>query len=177
MLLPEPEEEEEEEEDPRADLVRRLLEYKMYKYASYELKDMQLDAERAYYKGASIPREVKEHKEEIDPAELVGDMTIARLNEIFQQVMKRQVDKLDPVRSKFGTITKDEIRIEDRMVEIREQMKGLRGINFRTLLEAKRGKMNVIMTFLAILELMKTGAIVIRQECIFGDIIVDSLEA
>jgi segregation and condensation protein A len=56
-------------------------------------------------------------------------------------------------------------------------MKGLRGINFRTLLEAKRGKMNVIMTFLAILELMKTGAIVIRQECIFGDIIVDSLEA
>lgn len=176
MLLPEPEKEEEEEEDPRAELVRRLLEYKMYKYASYELKDMQMDAEKAYFKGATIPKEVREHKEEIDPADLVGDLTIARLNEIFQQIMRRQADKIDPVRSKFGTIAKEEIRIEDRMAEIREQMRGLRGINFKTLLEAKRGKMNVIMTFLAILELMKTGSILIRQESVFGDIIIDSLE-
>ncbi len=176
MLLPEPEEEEEEEEDPRAELVRRLLEYKIYKYASYELKDMQMDAEKAYFKGDSIPKEVKEYKEEIDPAELVGDLTITRLNEIFQQVLKRQVDKIDPVRSRFGTITKEEIRIEDRIAEIREQTRGLSGINFKTLLEAKRGRMNVIMTFLAILELMKTGSIMIRQETIFGDIIIDSLE-
>lgn len=176
MLLPEPEEEEEEEEDPRAELVRRLLEYKIYKYASYELKDMQMDAEKAYFKGDSIPKEVKEYKEEIDPAELVGDLTITRLNEIFQQVLRRQVDKIDPVRSKFGTITKEEIRIEDRIAEIREQTRGLSGINFKTLLEAKRGRMNVIMTFLAILELMKTGSITIRQETLFGDIIIDSLE-
>ncbi len=176
LLLPEPEEDEEEEEDPRAELVRRLLEYKMYKYASYELKDMQLDAEKAYYKSETIPKEVKEYKEEIDPATLVGDLTIQKLNEIFKQVMRRSQDKIDPVRSKFGTITKEEIRIEDKMVEIREQLKGLSGINFRTILEAKRGKMNIIMSFLAILELMKTGAIIIRQDEIFGDIIIDSLE-
>ena len=63
MLLPE-DKEEEIEEDPRAELVRRLLEYKMYKYASYELKDMELDAGRVYYKEASIPKEVLEFKEE-----------------------------------------------------------------------------------------------------------------
>lgn len=176
MLLPKEEEEEIEEEDPRAELVRRLLEYKMYKYASYELKDMELDAERAYYKGATIPKEVKEYKEVIDPSEVIGDLTLAKLNEIFNQVMKRTVDRVDPIRSKFGTIEKEEVRIEDKMDEIRDSIRGLKGINFRTLLEVQASKINVIVTFLAILELMKVGDIVIKQEEIFGDIIIDSLE-
>ncbi len=176
MLLPKEEEEEEEEEDPRAELVRRLLEYKMYKYASYELKDMEMDAVRAYYKPATIPDEVKQYKEEIDPSEVVGDTTLAMLNEIFNQVMKRTVDRVDPIRSKFGTIEKEEIRIEDKMDEIRTSVKGLKGINFRTLLEMQASKINIIVTFLAILELMKVGDIVIRQDELFGDIIIDSLE-
>ena len=176
MLLPKEEEGEEEEEDPRAELVRRLLEYKMYKYASYELKDMEMDAVRAYYKPATIPDEVKQYKEEIDPSEVVGDTTLAMLNEIFNQVMKRTVDRVDPIRSKFGTIEKEEIRIEDKMDEIRTSVKGLKGINFRTLLEMQASKINIIVTFLAILELMKVGDIVIRQDELFGDIIIDSLE-
>lgn len=45
-------------------------------------------------------------------------MTLAKLNEIFTQVMKRTVDRVDPVRSKFGTIEKDEVRIEDKMDDI-----------------------------------------------------------
>lgn len=176
MLLPKEEEEEEEEEDPRAELVRRLLEYKMYKYASNELKDMELDAGKAYFKGATIPKEVLEYKEEVDPAEVVGDVTLAKLNEIFNQVMKRTVDRVDPIRSKFGTIEKEEVRIEDKMDEIRDHIRGLKGINFRTLLEIQASKINVIVTFLAILELMKVGDITIRQETLFGDIIIDSLE-
>lgn len=176
MLLPE-EKEEEIEEDPRAELVRRLLEYKMYKYASYELKDMELDAGRVYYKEASIPKEVLEFKEEIDPADVIGDTTLAKLSEIFSQVMRRTVDRVDPIRSKFGTIEKEEVRIEDKMEEIRTSMKGLKGINFRTLLETQATRINVIVTFLAILELMKVGDIVIRQDSLFGDIIIDSLEA
>lgn len=176
MLLPKEEEEEEEEEDPRAELVRRLLEYKMYKYASYELKDMELDAQKAFYKFQSIPKEVQQYKEEIDPATIIGDITLNKLNEIFNQIMKRTVDRVDPIRSKFGTIEKEEIRIEDKMNEIRESLKGLKGINFKTLLEVQASKMNVIMTFLAILELMKIGHILIRQDELFGDIIIDSLE-
>ena len=176
MLLPE-DKEEEIEEDPRAELVRRLLEYKMYKYASYELKDMELDAGRVYYKEASIPKEVLEFKEEIDPADVIGDTTLAKLSEIFSQVMRRTVDRVDTMRSKFGTIEKEEVRIEDKMEEIRTNMKGLKGINFRTLLETQATRINVIVTFLAILELMKVGDIVIRQDSLFGDIIIDSLEA
>ena len=172
MLLPR-----EEKEDPRAELVRRLLEYKMYKYASLELKDMNLDAGKNYYKPATIPKEVLEYKEEIDPADVIGDVTLAKLNEIFSQVMKRTVDRVDPVRSKFGTIEKDEVRIEDKMEDIRASIRGLKGINFKTLLEIQATKINIIVTFMAILELMKVGDITIRQDELFGDIIIDSLEA
>lgn len=176
MLLPKEEEKDEEEEDPRAELVRRLLEYKMYKYASYELKDMELDAEKAYYKNPSIPQEIKDYKEEIDPADVIGDVTLAKLNEIFNQVMRRTVDRVDPIRSKFGTIEKEEVRIEDKMEEIRASIRGLKGINFRTLLEVQASRINIIVTFLAILELMKVGDITIKQDQIFGEIIIDSLE-
>ena len=176
MLLPKEEEPVEDEGDPRDELVRRLLEYKMYKYASYELKDMEMDANGSYYKGRSIPDEVKNYKEEVDPADLIGDMTLRKLQDIFEQMMKREVDRIDPVRSRFGTITREEIKLEDRMIEVREEIKGLKSINFRTLLGKRKGKLNMIVTFLAILELMKTGALTIRQDGIFEDIIIDSLE-
>ena len=176
MLLPKEETEEEEEEDPRAELVKSLLEYKMYKYASSELKDMSIDAGNAFYKEPTIPKEVKQVKEEIDPAELIGDMTMQKLNEIFKTLLRREIDRVDPVRSKFGTITRDEIRLEDKMVEIQNEIRGLKSINFKTLLGSKRGKINLIVSFLAILELMKSGVLLIRQEEMFGDILIDSLE-
>ena len=135
MLLPK------EEEDPRAELVRRLLEYKMYKYAATELKDMELDAAGSIYRSPAIPKEVAEYREEIDPVELCDGLTLNRLNEIFQMVMKKQVEKIDPIRSKFGTIEREEISIEERMDTIRDQVKGLKGISFRTLLEIQASKM------------------------------------
>ena len=176
MLLPKEEEETEDDEDPRAELVKSLIEYKMYKYASAELKDMSIDASNAFFKKETIPKEVKEVKEEIDPSELLSDITMKQMSDIFHALLKREVDRVDPVRSKFGTITRDEIRLEDKMVEIRNEIKGLKSINFRTLLGSRRGKINLIVSFLAILELMKTGVLVIRQEEMFGDIIIDSLE-
>lgn len=176
MLLPKEEEEEEEEEDPRAELVRRLLEYKMYKYAATELKDMELDAAGSIYRSPAIPKEVAEYREEIDPVELCDGLTLNRLNEIFHMVMKKQVEKIDPIRSKFGTIEREEISIEERMDTIRDQVKGLKGISFRTLLEIQASKINVIVTFMAILELMKVGAITVRQNGLFDDIMIDSLE-
>lgn len=178
MLLPKEEEASEEDEDPRDELVRRLLEYKMYKYAAYSLKDMELDGAKVYYKTPTIPDEVKCGHEQVDVAQLVKDrdMTLEKLNEIFKSVLKKQVDKVDPIRSKFKNIEKEEISLENKMVEIREQVRGLKGINFRTLLEMQPSRNNIIVTFLAILELMKVGSIVIRQEELFGDIVVDSLE-
>lgn len=89
-------------------------------------------------------------------------------------MMRKQVEKVDPIRSKFKNIEREEISLEAKMAEIREQVRGLAGINFRTLLEMQASRSNIIVTFLAILELMKIGAIQIRQEEIFGEIIIDS---
>ena len=167
MLLPKVTEEDEEEEDP---------EYKMYKYAASELKDLELDGAKAFYKKESIPAEVKNFKPTVDPVALISeyDMNLEKLNEIFKSVMRKQVEKVDPIRSKFKNIEREEISLEAKMAEVREQVRGLAGINFRTLLEMQASRSNIIVTFLAILELMKIGAIQIRQEEIFGEIIIDS---
>jgi segregation and condensation protein A len=174
MLLPAASNEEEEEEDPRAELVQQLLEYKMYKCMAYELKDRQIDAERVMYKAPTIPEEVAAFEEPVNLEELVSDMTLAKLNEIFQSIMKKQMDKIDPVRSKFGKIEKEEVSLEDKMDYLEDYAKSHRQFSFRNLLAGQTGKMEVIVTFLAILELMKMGKISIYQDHIFDDIRIDS---
>ncbi len=174
MLLPKQESEEEEPEDPRAELVQQLLEYKMYKYMAYELKDRQLEAEQLFFKKPTIPSEVVEYEEPVDLEELVGDLNLARLNQIFKTIMKKQNDKIDPVRSKFGKIEKEEVSLSDKMIYVEEYCKTHKRFSFRNLLEAQHGKMQVIVTFLAILEMMKMGKMFISQETTFGDILIES---
>lgn len=80
MLLPREvseEGEEEEEEDPRAELVERLLEYKTYKYMSLELKDMEVDADKVFYKAQTIPREVERYEEPVDLDQLLDGLTLS----------------------------------------------------------------------------------------------------
>ena len=174
MLLPKEVNEEGEEEDPRAELVQKLLEYKMYKYMAYELRDRQVDAGKSWYKKPMLPKEVAEYKFPIDYNELIGDVSLARLHEIFKSVMKRQEDKIDPIRSQFGKIEKDEINIEDKQNYIEEYMKNNKYFSFRELLEKQGNKLEMIVTFLTILEMMKQGVITIEQEDIFGDIMITS---
>ena len=173
MLLPK-EETEEEEEDPRAELVQKLLEYKMYKCMSYELKDRQMEAERVLFKVPTIPEEVRKYEEPVNVEELVSDITLKKLNAIFKSIMKKQVDKIDPIRSQFGKIEKEEVSLEERMGYLENYAMQHRNFSFRGLLEAQSSKMEIIVTFLAILELMKTGKIFISQESIFDDIFIES---
>lgn len=172
MLLPAEINEEGEEEDPRAELVERLLEYKTYKYASYELKDKQMDASRLLFKEASVPEEIADIKDEVDVGELLSDVTLAKLQDIFKSVMKKQIDKVDPIRSKFGKIEKESITLEDRMLFIEEYAMLHQKFSFRQLLEEQPSKMMVIVSFLGILELMKVGKLKILQENIFDDIYI-----
>lgn len=90
MLLPAPPAEEGEEEDPRAELVERLLQYKLYKYASYELKDRQLDASHMIFKKPTIPKEIAEYQEEVDVEALLSDVTLSKLQLIFRDIMKNR---------------------------------------------------------------------------------------
>ena len=176
MLLPAPEEEEEETEDPRQELVEKLLEYKMYKYMSYELRDRQVDREKIYYKEETLPDVVKSYVEPVDLDELLGDLTLSKLNDIFQEVLKRQTEKTDPIRSKFGKIEKEEVTLPEKLNYVEEYAKVHRNFSFRDLLTRQASKVQVIVTFLAILELMKIGKITIYQEHTFDDILITSNE-
>lgn len=172
MLLPKEIKEDGEEEDPREELVQKLLEYKMYKYMSYELRDRELDAERNLYKKPTIPEEVAKYEKPVDLDELLEGLTLIKLNEIFVQVMKRREDKTDPIRSRFKNIEKEEVSLPDKINFIRDYAKQKKKFSFQKLLESQHSKMHVIVSFLAILELMKMGEIVIEQKEIFDDITV-----
>ena len=175
MLLPVEVNEEGEEEDPRAELVEQLLQYKMYKYMSYELKDRQIDGEKLWFKEASIPAEVMEYQEPVDLDILLEGVTLSRLNQIFQDVMKKQYEKLDPVRSKFGKIEKEEVTVDDKMDYLNEYILTHKKFKFRDLLQNQKSKLHVIVTFLAILEMMKMGTIRVEQENTFDDIFITSM--
>ena len=175
MLLPAVETEDEEVEDPRTELVQQLLEYKMYKCMAYELRDRQMDAARVLFKEPTIPPEVAEYEQPVDIDALVADLTLAKLNDIFKSIMKKQVEKIDPVRSKFGKIEKEEVSLSDKMVQLEYYCMSHANFSFRNLLEAQSSKMEIIVTFLAILELMKIGKIFISQDKTFDDIRIQSL--
>lgn len=174
MLLPKEVNEEGEEEDPRQELVEQLLQYKMYKYMAYELKDRQLDAELMMFKQPTVPKEVREFEEPVNLDELLSGLTLSRLNAVFQDVMKRQDNKIDPVRSKFGKIEKEEVPLPVKLTYVEDYAKSHKRFSFRQLLEEQKSKMHVVVTFLAILELMKTGVIYVSQEETCGEIMIDS---
>lgn len=177
MLLPKEINEEGEEEDPRAELVRKLLEYKMYKYMSFELRDRQVDAEKNYFRQQNLPKEVAAYKQPVNYEELIGDINLNKLHEIFKSMMRRQVDKIDPIRSQYGNIQKDEVDMDAKTVYIEDYVKTHKTFSFRKLLERQNSKMEVIVTFLVILEMMKIGKICIAQEDTFADILITSNEA
>ena len=175
MLLPQEAGEDEETVDPRQELVERLLEYKMYKYISQELKDRQLDASMLLFKKNTVPPEISDYKEEIDVGELLSDLTLSKLHNIFQSVMRRQTDKIDPIRSKFGKIEREEINLSDKILQIKTYGLQHRHFSFRGLLESQPDKMELIVTFLGMLELMKMGRIAISQKELFEDIEIEYL--
>ena len=174
MLLPKEVDEDGNEEDPRAELVQQLREYKMYKCMADELKDRQLDAGKVWYKKKDIPDEVLAYEEPVNLEELVGDIRLSDLNRIFQSIMKRQEEKIDKVRSKFGKIEKEEVSLEEKMDYLTDYAASHKHFSFRGMLTASSSKVEVIVTFLAILELMKTGKLTIVQEHIFDDIRIES---
>ena len=174
MLLPKEVDELGEEEDPRAELVQKLLEYKMYKYMSLELKDRQVDAEKSLYRSQNLPPEVALYKPPLDYEELIGDMTLSRLHEIFKSIVRKKEDRVDPIRSHYGNIEKEEVDMDRKALYVEAFAREHKNFSFRNLLEKQSSRMEVIVTFLVILELMKTGKITISQESIFDDIMITS---
>ncbi len=176
MLLPKEVNEEGEEEDPRAELVQKLLEYKMYKYMSFELKDRQVDASRTLFKAKTMPKEIEDYRPPIDMKELLGEADLNRLQDLFKSVIRRQEDKIDPVRSTFGQIEKDEVDMDLKAKYVEDYIHQHKTFSFRQLMDKQKSKMEIIVTFLVILEMMRLGRISIMQENTFDDILITSNE-
>ncbi|MCD8149624.1 MAG: segregation/condensation protein A [Clostridiales bacterium] len=169
-LLPKEESEDEEEEDPRAELVEQLLQYKMYKYMSMELKGRQMDAAMQLFRAPDLPDAVREYEEPVDLEKLTEGLDLSALHRIFRSVMSRQAEKVDPIRSKFGKIEKEQISVEDKLSYLERFLKTHQSCSFRELLERQNSRIEVVVTFLAVLELMKMGEITAQQDEIFGEI-------
>ena len=176
MLLPVEGNEEGEEADPRAELVARLLEYKRYKLMAQELLDMEEDAQGVFFKSPTVPREVAKYEPPVNLDALLDGLTLAKLQRIFESVMKRQQDKIDPIRSSFGTIRKEPVSLETRILDVMQFARARRHFGFRQLLERQGDKLEVVITFLVVLELMKIGKIHLKQENIFDDMEIETLE-
>ncbi len=175
MLLPHVVNEEGEIVDPRQELVEQLLEYKKFKYISEELKGRQKEAEKHLFREATIPEEVLAYQEPVEIEKLLSDITLVRLHTIFQEVLQRQEEKIDPVRSRFGRIEKETVRLQDKIEDIRRLIRKRKQFAFQTLLEEQVGKMDVIVTFLAVLELVKGSVIRVEQEGFGEEIFIYAL--
>ena len=139
-----------------------------------ELRDRQVDAARNLYREQELPEEVAAYRQPIDYEDLVGEMNLNKLHEIFKSIVRKQEDKIDPIRSQYGKIEKDEIDMEVKSLYVEAYAREHQTFSFRTLLEKQSSKMEIIVTFLIILEMMKVGKITISQEDIFDDIWITS---
>ena len=176
MLLPAEKDEEGEEIDPRDELVRQLLEYKTFKYMSFELRERENTAQGVWVRRPSIPRQVQQYREPVDPDEVLdkAGITLQGLYKIFQEVMKRREDLRDPVRAGFGKIEKEQIDTQEAILFVERYIMNRRHCTFRSLLMLREGRMYTVVTFLTILELMKRGRVYVTQESNFGEILIEA---
>lgn len=172
MLLPK-EVVEEEEEDPREELVRRLLEYRKYKNLSADMRDLEEGSEKLYYRTPHIPAEVAKYRPPVDLDALLKDVDAEKLQRIFDEIMKRKTDIEDVIHSHFGEIEREAVQIGDRLDFVREKVRRPGRHSFRSLLGSAATKLEVVVTFLAILELIKTGDIRLSEDSTRDDIILE----
>ena len=176
MLLPR-DEELADEDDPRRELVERLLEYKKFKYIGGELKDMSIGTDHNYYRGEYLPDEVAKYKPPVDLAKLLGDVTAAKLSEILKEVASRSHERINEAVKNYGRMQRETIPIEVRIDHVRSCVKGGRKKSFRALLSEGASKTEVIVTFLAILELLKIGEIKLTEDSTIDDFTLEEGEA
>ena len=160
LLPPEETEAEVEEEDPRDELIRKLLEYKKFKEAADKLKGKELEQKEVF----SRPN-VKQHIED-DPNDdqLYFEASIFDLLSAFSKVLK------EVPKNRLYEVVKDEVTVSEKIHEIFHLLVKRPVIYFLELFNKARNKIEIIATFLALLELIRMKEVVIRQDKVFGDI-------
>lgn len=167
-LLPElrPREREDEKKDPGEALAQMLVEYKRFREAAGAFRDLEEQGRRAY------PRLGPPSKDFVLPPGLKG-VTLEGLLNIFEEALSRQ-----PAEPEEGTIEREAVTVEEKMAAVTAAVASGSGrVSFRALVEACTSRLEVIVVFLAILELIKDGQLVARQRGRFRDIMMIATEA
>lgn len=167
MLLPNPktEEDEEEEVDPREELVNRLLEYQAYKEITKVLAEKENLRREIYTKS---PENYKNYVDEVK--EINVDVSLDDLVEAFKRYLARKKDN-KPLKTK---VTVNEISVSSRRSDIKVLLKKKKKVSFFELFPVVT-KEYVVATFLAILEMAKSGELTIMQNNNFDDIVVEEV--
>ncbi|HEU4684985.1 MAG TPA: segregation/condensation protein A [Nitrospira sp.] len=162
MLLPVEESGEDDEEgpDPREELVRRLLEYKKFKEAARQL-DTQERMWREIYSRPPAPREDMESDDQ-----LLDNVGLFDLVDALQGILNRNPGK------KLIEIIPDNLTVRDRMNAILEALEGQESAAFVSLFDASCHRLVIIVTFLALLELIRLRTVRVFQAENFGPILV-----
>jgi segregation and condensation protein A len=180
MLLPKEVDENNVEIDPREELVKRLMEYKRFKKLAVTFGQKQLSSGFNYYKKsdaalikkirADVPKQV---------SDILGDADMSMLMKAFEEVLKRQEVRTDKIRSRFNSVEREQYTIESKTEYILNLLEVNGSIYFRSMFRYERGsyrmhKSEIIATFLAMLELIKTKQIKVYQDKAFDDIKITS---
>ena len=164
MLLPRSEEEGEEEEDPRAELVRRLLEYKRFKEVAESLTEIETQQRRLFPRTFFGWIKKYQGKDKASNAEFLKDVTLFDLLSAFKTVLDNMPKVTAHEVSSIG------VTIEDQIKFILDEIKEKERIGFREMMVQMKERVIIIVTFMAILELIRTHQIRIQQASIFGEI-------
>lgn len=162
MLLPPSEDTEDEEEgrDPRAELMEHLLEYQRYKDAAYQLKGRELLEKDIFTRVQQAEQLTETGKDS-----MVIEVSLFDLVDALRKVIERK-----DLSGRFIEVAVEKISVKDKMVEILQSLKEAQQITFQSLFDELSTKYEIIVAFLAILELMKLRAVKVFQVRPYGEI-------
>jgi len=159
MLLPRPEPSGEfPEEDPRQELVQRLLEYRLYKNAAQSLLKCEQQARQIFTRPGEIL------SEEIEEEEDLLEVSLFELISAFEQLMEAHPEEA------VHDVLLEQYTVKQRCDCILDLLKSEKKIAFRKLIRSDRRAIAMVVTFLALLELMRVHRIAVRQKKAFGEI-------
>lgn len=148
---------EEGEEDVGEELTRLLIEYRQFKEAASALREREDQGLRSYPRLGSPPDA---------PLSLGLDrVTLRKLSRIFSEALQRL-----PVEEETGTIARHEVSVREKVEEILAALAQRGHLSFRRLVSTCRSRLEVVVSFLAVLELIKAQRVAAEQERLFGDI-------
>lgn len=156
----------EEVEDPEVTLKRRLVEYQKYKESTNVFRDLEKNRSSYYTKA---PESLKKYS--LEKLENDGSVDVYDLLNAFQKLLERQ-EFNKPKKTK---IARKELSVKERIVKIRDILKVNRRINFVELFD-DFSKPYVVVTFLSVLEMVKSREINIKQDNNFSDIYIERVD-